>query len=123
MTQDHLAGVLGYQEVQNIELTCPSKIQRSLEHFQEGGLDQPEPEMLLTTQVLLPSGGHQLSFVVKKMYRPLWYREHCKTLSVLLLVGQKPSFSNLHLVNLTKIFWKQVETPDATSNAHGSDGQ
>lgn len=62
MTQDHLAGGLRYQEVRNIELTCPSKIQRSLEHFQKGDPYQPEPEMLLTTQVLLPSGGHQLSF-------------------------------------------------------------
>lgn len=121
--QDHLARVLGYQEVQNIELTCPSKIQRSLEHFQEGNLDQPEPQMPLTTQVLLPSGGHQLSFVVKKMYRPLWCREQCKTLAELLLVGQKHSFSNLLLENVTKIFWKQVETPDATSNAHGLDDQ
>lgn len=121
MTQDHLARVLGYQEVQNIELTCPSKIQRSLEHFQEGDPDQPEPEMLVTTQVLLPSGSHQLSFIVKKMYIPLWYREQCKTPSELLFVGQKHSFSNLHLVNLTKLFWKQVETPDAISNAHGLD--
>lgn len=119
MAQDHLARVLGYQEVQNIELTCPSKIQRCLEHFQD--LDQPEPETLQATQVLLPSGRHQLSFSFKKMYRPLWYRAHCKTVSELFLVGQKRSFSNLQLANLTKIFWKQVETPDATSNAHGLD--
>lgn len=49
MTQDRSARVRGYQEVQDIELTCPSKIQRSLEHFQEGDPDQPEPEVLPTT--------------------------------------------------------------------------
>lgn len=104
-------------------MSSPVKIQRSLEHFQEGDPDQPEPEMLPTTQVLLPSGGHQLSFVVKKMYRPLWYSEQCKTPSELLLAGQKHSFSKQHLANLTKILWKQVETPDAASNAHGLDDQ
>lgn len=107
----------GYQKVQNIKLTCPSKIQRNLKHLREGNLDQPEPEMLRTTQVLLLSSCYQLSFVIKNIYRSLWCREHCKTLSELLLVGQKHSFSNLQLVNLTTMCKKKKKALEAGGNS------
>lgn len=72
--------------------------------------------MLPTTEVLLLSGGHQLSFVVKKMYRPLWYREQCKT------QDKKTHSLTCFQKNVNKI-GKQMETPDAASNALGLDDQ